>query len=962
MNAISKTFSHYQLGERLGGGGMGVVYRARDTRLGRDVALKFLPPHLSLDEQVKERFVHEARSASALDHPHICTIHEVDETEEGQLFIAMALYEGQSLYERLIDGPLPVDEAITFATQIADALVAAHSAKLVHRDVKPANVMITSEGLAKLLDFGLVKGSTHNLTEPGSAMGTIAYMSPEQARGETVDGRSDVWSLGVVLYEMLAGERPFQGTAELLVQAILQGKPAPLPAKVPRELIAIVTRALAKDREQRYPTMQSMLMELRALQSQRMLVAAGLPHASRKGLAPIAVALLVLAIVAGFWMRRSSRETWARAEALPEIERLLENVRYDKPAKDAWAAYALTQEVADVLGDDAPEVVELWPRVVCELDLHSEPEGAIVRARGYADDDGEWITLGRTPLEDLRVPWGISTVEVEVEGVGSVRDILWGMSYFGDQRRYLIESPSEIPQGMVRVAVEAIPLQLPGLDHLDKEPLTDFLIDRFEVTNAEYKQFVDAGGYDNPDYWKVPLKKGGLTLTLEEARALCVDTTGQTGPATWEVGDYPEGKADHPVCGLSWYEAAAYAAFAGKELPTIYHWNMVAFTFGSFAIIPRSNFGDGTLPVGSGSENRYSTHDLAGNVREWCWNESSRDGARFTLGGGYDDLPYAFNDAFAADPFDRSPTNGVRCISIPKEEPNRERLTRSIETPFRDFTSEEPVSDETFAVFQRQFDYDKGPLNVEVDEEQLEDDGKRLHISFDAAYGDERMSAILFLPLEGTAPYQTVVMFPGSNAIHNASSEGVTSRRFTIRGLLKSGRAVALPIYKGTYERRNELDSDYPEETNFYKDHVIMWAKDLSRTIDYLETRDDLDAKQLAYFGLSWGGAMGAIMPAVEERLSCNILYVAGLLFQRALPEVDQINYVSRVTQPTLMLNGEFDFFFPVATSQKPMYELLGTRPADKEYKVYPGAHSVPRTELMKEVLAWLDRYLGPVE
>jgi len=962
MSATNKTVSHYEIGERLGGGGMGVVYRARDTRLQRDVALKFLPPHLSVDEYVKERFVHEARSASALDHPNICTIHDVDETEDGQLFIAMALYDGQSLYERLLDGPLSADEAMGYATQLADALAAAHAAGLVHRDVKPANVMITSDGLAKLVDFGLVKDAALNLTEPGSSMGTIAYMSPEQARGETVDGRSDMWSLAVVLYEMLTGKRPFQGAAEVLIQEIFEKNPPSLPASVPSELAAIVTRALAKNREKRFASMQALLEELRSLQSQRMLGVAGAPRKSRtKSTVLAALAVLVLATVAGFWMKRSSREAWARAEALPELERLLENVRYDKPAKDAWTAFLLAREVAEVLGEEDPQVVELWPQLTCDLSLYSEPEGALVRVRGYGDDGADWITLGRTPLEQIRVPYGISTVELEAEGLGTVRDILWGMSYFGDQRRFVIEAPGTAPEGMVRAAVDSIPLQLPGLDHLEKEPLADFYVDRFEVTNAEYQRFVDAGGYTDPRYWKEPFVKAGQTLTFDEARAHFVDATGQPGPATWEVGDYPEGTADYPVGGLSWYEAAAYAEFAGKELPTVFHWNMVAFTFGSFAIIPRSNFGDGPQPVGSGGESRYSTHDLAGNVREWCWNQTSRDGARFTLGGGFGDLPYAFNDAFAADPFDRSPMNGVRCISIPGDEPNCERLMRTIDTPFRDFASEEPVSDETFAVFLRQFDYDKAPLNAVIDDEQVEDDGTRFSISFDAAYGGERMSALLFLPHEQAPPYQTVVMFPGSNGIHSVSSEHLTSGYRYIRGPLKSGRAVILPIYKGTYERGDELDSDYPEESNFYKDHLIMWAKDLSRTIDYLETRDDIDVERLAYFGLSWGGAMGAIMPAIETRLRCNVLYVAGLLFQRALPEVDQINYVTRVTQPTIMLNGEYDFFFPVETAQRPMYELLGTPPEDKEYKVYPGAHSVPRTELMKEVLAWFDRYLGPV-
>jgi cephalosporin-C deacetylase-like acetyl esterase len=178
---------------------------------------------------------------------------------------------------------------------------------------------------------------------------------------------------------------------------------------------------------------------------------------------------------------------------------------------------------------------------------------------------------------------------------------------------------------------------------------------------------------------------------------------------------------------------------------------------------------------------------------------------------------------------------------------------------------------------------------------------------------------------------------------------------------LKSGRAFIYPIYKSTYEREDDLKSDYATKTNFWKEHVIMWAKDLSRSIDYLETRDDIAADNLAYYGVSWGAAMGGIMLAVETRIKASVLYVAGLEFRQSLPEVDPVNFLPRIKSPVLMLNGKYDFFFPYETSQLPFYTLLGTPKENKQIFVYEGGHSVPTTQLIKEMLAWLDRYLGPV-
>jgi dienelactone hydrolase len=350
---------------------------------------------------------------------------------------------------------------------------------------------------------------------------------------------------------------------------------------------------------------------------------------------------------------------------------------------------------------------------------------------------------------------------------------------------------------------------------------------------------------------------------------------------------------------------------------------------------------------------------MAGNVREWTWNESGGGHGRFILGGGWNDPDYGFADAFAQPAFDRSVTNGIRCMRTLETDTNFAALHRPIDRPFRDFLAEKPVSDEVFAQFLRQFAYDNTPLNAKIEEEKPTPHGLRQKITFDAAYGGERMMAYLFLPTEGKPPYQVVVEFPGSGVIDTRSSETLDLGRVDF--LTKSGRAVIYPIYKGTFERGGDLHTDYPSPTTAFKDYLIMWAKDLGRSLDYVATRPDLDSSRIAYYGLSWGGELGAILPAVEPRIKANVLYVAGLCFQKALPEADAINYIGRVKQPTLILNGELDFFFPSETSQKPFFQLLGTPPDRKKRLVFPGGHSVPRTEMIKESLQWLDTYLGPV-
>jgi eukaryotic-like serine/threonine-protein kinase len=352
---VGRVFSHYKVIQHIGGGGMGVVYKAEDTRLKRSVALKFLPPELSRDPDTKARFIQEAQAASALQHNNVCTVHEIDETGDGQIFIVMDLYEGETLKQKIERGALPVTEATGIALQIAQGLAAAHERGILHRDIKPANILLTADGTVKILDFGLAKLSGRTLmTMAGTTLGTAAYMSPEGTRGEDADERGDIWSLGVVFYQMLSGRLPFGHEHEQAVIYNIQNTdPPPLGGSVPPECDRVARKALEKNPAERYQTVKKMLADLAALRGglssgNRGKIPAGKRPSRMRRFIPGGVgALLLIAAVTYFLFWRTPNATGVTEGEAPALRRLavlpFSNLRSD-PQTD-FLGFALADQI-----------------------------------------------------------------------------------------------------------------------------------------------------------------------------------------------------------------------------------------------------------------------------------------------------------------------------------------------------------------------------------------------------------------------------------------------------------------------------------------------------------------------------------------------------------------------------------------------------------------------------------------
>ncbi|MGB7070520.1 MAG: protein kinase [Pyrinomonadaceae bacterium] len=1020
--ARGKNFGHYEIVRELAAGGMGAVYLAKDQKLDRLVAVKVVHQRLQKNQDNIRRFAKEAKAASALNHPNILTIYEIG-SHDGAPYIVSEFIEGKTLREILNEQRLDASEAIEISTQIASALSAAHKHRIIHRDIKPENIIVRDDGYVKVLDFGLAKlmpdhsmsgfeydSSTMNPTVSGVILGTVKYMSPEQARGETIDGRADIFSLGIVTYEMITGRKPFEGDSVAETFANLINKePEPIDELTdgnPVPFHQVVMKMLRKDPDERYSSADELLSDLRVCRQSHELGESGRPgtqiestrilnavptgdhatitiarsSAQRLMALATAVVFLTAALAAGMWLRNRSNVGWAK-EQVPKIDELANS-------GSRFEAYDLALEVEQFVPDD-PGLLSAMPSLADSISITSEPGGASVYLKRFQPDENgkfpERSLVGTTPISQLRIPRGPQILFIEKEGYAPVeRSILGNVATLGNGLKFN-SPPIEIRQTLVEAgSVPDNMIFVPGSEYRltsslrpteEKTRLDDFLIDKYEVSNKDYKEFITAGGYLKMEYWKFPIVNDGRTLSWDEAMKLFRDRTSLPGPREWSNQDFPQAKADYPVTGISWFEAAAYAEFRGKSLPTIFQWEKAArdgrrtlpansMPWGPYlpgdSLIERANFDNkGTLPVNSGEFglSPFGALNMAGNAAEWVLNEAAN--GHLSAGGAWGEPAYNFGYYVTYPGLYESEKVGFRCVRLAAPElaagdQGSAKIEKNSEVP-----AFPRITDAQFQEASEGYSYTNTPLGPEVVEVIETANWRREKITFDGADG-ERAIAYLYLPHNAALPLQVIEYVPGSDV--DAALTAVTaSIESWMAPVIKSGRAIVGIVAKGQIERPWPADFAMPSaSTAEYRDILVNRYTDYRRGLDYLETRSEIDSNRIAFLGISAGAHEGLILAGLEHRYRSFFLMAAGIRStdMQLHAGANPVNFVSHIRGPTFILNGQYDEAFPVKTSAEPLLKLLKE---PKHLELYDGPHAPPPEVYVPAISKFLDETLGPV-
>ena len=687
----------------------------------------------------------------------------------------------------------------------------------------------------------------------------------------------------------------------------------------------------------------------------------GTPRRTWRIVAAASVIVFAIAVATWLFVRRQNIER-ARA-SLANVERLSEQARY-------FEAWDLAQSLHPILGNDE-RLSRALQKMSEELTVTSTPAGANVYLQRLLPNgsDGPRELVGTTPLPKRPIARGNYILIVAKDGYAErVRPLntqpLRVMQHVLPQPPPPIDvkllRSNEVPARMVHV--DGGPYALTGWSRIsdEKVPLDPFFIDRYEVSNREFEQFVRAGGYRRRELWKEPFVKDGTTLSFDEAMALFHDTTGLHGPRNWAQGKYPPGLENHPVTDITWYEAAAYAELAGKKLPTAFQWDKAArngmrawtghiFPWGMVEsgadITPRANFrGAGPMPVDSlaAGMSVWGAYHLAGNVAEMLRNRVD-DGVGAT-GGGFDDATYQFGEVASYPRFFSSPKLGFRCV--------RETTTRSGDQgAFALVTARErprippSASDAEFARLRRAYDYARTPLEMKVIDRTESADWIREKVTYRGAL-DKTAIAYLYLPKGVRPPYRVVHFVPAGDVSRGLRTLPM-SIESTVGGLIRGGRAVFGVVLEGYLERNASRGNGVVED-------VI----DLRRGLDVLAARPDVDSASIGFLNPS-AALVGYAVTALDDRYDAVALIGSSFIpIPGEAPRDDQVDFLPRIRASKLVIHGKYDEVNPLSTDGQVVFDLMR---GEKELLAYDGGHVPSNDWVMPRLIAWYDKVLGPV-
>lgn len=1048
------SLKNYQVHERIGSGGMADVFAAEQlTPFRRQVAVKVQRTN-QFDSEACRRFESEQQTLATLKHENIATIYDAGLTINGAPYVSMELVRGEPITTYCNDHRLTIEDRLRLLLDVCNGVEYAHHNGVIHRDLKPANILIAEKvhgPQPKIIDFGIAKNteaSPHDKkTKAGKILGTLDYMSPEQLGNapSTVDAHSDIYSLGVILHEMLVDEIPLKKelsqstTLEERLKCTRTTVAAPISStlmslenstllsenrsssfeELKRQftpaLDRIVSRMIAKRPDQRYATVQQVATDLEQLLKSNALDSkskVGTPRTMTRRRFRFAIIffLIFLCLIGllhafriGTLQRVSKRgrsESNQRGTLRPSDSDIALDAEAPPSADQEAGRIELSQEIrpaqqnSELLPDKSHEIDEFyyrildrrpvaafqlaksWPadpqleqlreQLTDDVTLTDVPPDAVVEICDWIKEPFEWhrvettngkvtLPLGRIFIEPLK-KFYTRSFRIRITCPGYLtRELLLSKRDLAviDGEIGLVKRTEPMPDDMTLVPAFTSPdnTRLKYHSSLLRNE-NAFWMDRHEVSNEDYLEFVKAGAYERPEFWtSVSFLFNGEELPFESAMKRFVDRTGNPGPASWSDGCFAPGMEKYPVSGVSFLEAASYASYRGKSLPTPEQWHHAASALTSAGMVARNNFAsDGPERCGANSGiGRFNIQDLGGNVREWC-GTSDIQGNSYILGGSWKSPPFALHSNITANQWDRSEVNGIRCCRSIREGKRKESGKASVVT-YTFPTEENPkYSRPSLTELGHLHDYDRDiptdPTGNQIQNATFASAGMSHTIAqIASAHQSSRYNLHLLGPTQHQRPLRCLIVLPNSReasqtsqslplqALANPESLAMTADILSRYSLLLCVPDLNHPIHLNE-SKKLANNSEGLLRKNGTRDTSFNNVKDTMRALDYLLSRDDLDAEHCYILAFGNFGPSALRLLALDKRLQAGALVATGYgsasrpgrgMRTNLDKRYAAYQYVPHVKQPVLMINGSRDLEYPETIAQIPLYQELGS-------------------------------------